>query len=170
MREWMILLVVGCMLMTASCTEEKTPKAVNEAEDLAAVTTNPKVALSPVEVLEAVKRHDAAFRARIVEVGDSPGFGSGYLVARQSVKYTVLEVYYGTLVSKGDEVDVQHVIVGGGPAEDSKQPKLNPALMRPGREVILLVYGKFPGCGKGLYVSGDDPAGVIFLNGTAKGN
>ena len=60
---------------------------------------------------------------------------------------------------------VNHVIVGGGPCEDRKVPRLRPDLFVRGREVVLFAQKDFPGLEKGVYVSGDDPLGVLFVEG-----
>lgn len=114
-----------------------------------------------VRTLEAVKGHDVVLRAKVVEVARSPGFWSGTFAAVQEVRYDVLEVYKGPAALAGGQAKVGHVLVGHGPAEDTK-PGLNPALVRPGAEVVLFAKESFPGLEKGLYVCGDDPMGIGF--------
>jgi len=170
MRRWAIVLVIVCVLIVPACEPKvEPPPGEPVAEETHALAMNPRPDLSPIDVLEAVKEHDTAFRARIVEVGRAPGFWSGPIAARQAVRYKVLQVYFGALVAEGAQVEVQHIIVGGGPAEDPREPRLNPLLIKPDREVILFAQDHFPGLTDAVYVCGDEPASMIFPPDLEKG-
>ena len=114
-----------------------------------------------MSILEGLKSHDCVLRARVVEVGVSPGYWSGLIVAVQKVKYEIIDVYKGQDLIDGKQVWVSHVLVGGGPVEDDT-PRLCPRLFVPGIEVVLFIRKSFPGLGDGIYVVGDDSIGILF--------
>jgi hypothetical protein len=115
-------------------------------------------------VVSAVKAHDAVARCEVLEVGKSPGFWSGAYPAPQIVRYRVLEVYAGRLDALPSQgVDVTHVVVGKGRIEDT-EPRLNPKMVRPGRQMILFLRRDPQGFGKGWFVFGDDPFGAVPLD------
>ncbi len=114
-------------------------------------------------LLDGVKDAEIVVRAEILEVQPSVGFWSGYLAGTQRVTYRAIRVYKGQ-VAEGEELAVDHILVGGAPAEDG-EPRLRPDLFLPGRQAILFIRTEFPGLGKGLYVVGDDPVGVLFVRG-----
>ena len=115
-------------------------------------------------VLEGMRDHDLVFRGRVLEVGESPGFWSGLFAARQEVVYKTIDIYKGRLPPDTDQARVAHVLVGGGPTEDRNVPRLDPRVIAPGREVVIFAATEFAK-EKGVFVSGDDPIGVLFIDG-----
>lgn len=109
------------------------------------------------ETLEGFASHEFVFKARILEVGDPPGFDSGFIAAVQHVKYKVLESYKGDLVPDS-KADVSHWIIGNGFVEDASICGLRKDLIYQNRDVVLFANRNK----NGIYVSGSDPLGVVL--------
>ncbi len=114
-------------------------------------------------LLDGVKDSEIVVHAEVREVGPSLGFWSGFMPALQRVTYGVVRVYKGE-VAEGEELAVDHILVGSEPAADD-EPRLRPDLFQPGRQVVLFIQTEYPGLQKGLYVVGDKPVGVLFVRG-----
>jgi hypothetical protein len=126
--------------------------------------TGCSVDVTAVDVLKGFKSRDVVMRARVVEVGESCGGWSGIFVFGQDVKYDVLEVYKGPQNLSGKQVIVSHVLVGGGPTEDTT-PRLKPWLFRPSTEVVLFLSSDegFQSESADYFVCGGESVGVMFL-------
>jgi hypothetical protein len=75
--------------------------------------------------------------AEVKTVGKAPGFWSGFIVARQSVKYKTLTVLKGQL--KATELDVWFVIDADNPFVEPLEPQVSTMLFQPGnRHVVFL--------------------------------
>ncbi|HDZ20769.1 hypothetical protein LCGC14_0525320 [marine sediment metagenome] len=143
MRRIAAICVVGAVLLCVGCGRSVAPG---------------------LTVLEGMRDHDLVFRGRVLEVGESPGYWSGILAARQEVIYKIIDIYKGQLPLDTDQVRVAHILVGSGPTEDRNVPQLDPGVIGPGREAVIFAATDFAN-EKGIFVFGDDPIGVLFIDG-----
>jgi xanthine/CO dehydrogenase XdhC/CoxF family maturation factor len=107
--------------------------ACNGASQVSAAPTPPDPAFA-----RAAAAAPAVFEGSVVAVGATPGMWSGRAAAYQAVTYRVTRIVADRdrRLSVG-EVTVQHLLVAGSKTADT-QPRLRPALARPGASVIVL--------------------------------
>jgi hypothetical protein len=81
----------------------------------------------------------AVFEGSVVTVGATPALWSGRVAVYQAVTYRVTRVVADRdhRLSVGGEVTVQHLLVAGSETANH-EPRLRPALARPGATVIVL--------------------------------
>lgn len=91
--------------------------------------------LDEVDAEGQLAEADLVFVGVIDEVGRSPGVGSGIAVVTQRVAYRVERAAKGA--APADRVVVEHVLAGGATADPSSTHRLNPAVFREGRRVLV---------------------------------
>jgi len=115
-----------------------------------------------LELLNCVRTHEVVIRAKVVEVGVSPGWWSGAFISVQRVRYVAVEVIKGDATMNSRQITVNHVLVGNGPWED-REPGLRQDLLKPDVEVVLFGSASFLEKGEGIFVVGDDRFGIMLV-------
>jgi len=104
--------------------------------------------------------------AEVVDIGEAPGFWSGYILSVQRVKYEVKEVLKGDLAQR--RVCVGHYVYHNSRTADKSYPRLAPTIFAKGNRLVLLLEPD-PHPGKGYFekprrtpmCSADEPSFLV---------
>lgn len=106
---------------------------------------------------ESAALADVIVVAEVAEVGEPPGFWSGYILADQFVTYRGIEVIKGD--PGGDRFDVGFYIMSSLSLVDKDKPRLSPKIFAPGKRHVLFLRA---------LKEGDPPAKVLVTDGPGK--